>query len=138
MPERMREAIGLKRVKALEIEQRVDQAGAGRVAVVDGRKVGPDDRRVFRLPFSDCEKCLADEIRVDVIVIQALGEAMADGVLKPAVIEDVRKHERRQLGLGPRRVLGIVPDAIPHRIVGRNLGGFAPPFHFKHGQTSQT
>ncbi len=37
LPQRVRKALGLKRVEALEVEERIDQAVAGGIAVVDRR-----------------------------------------------------------------------------------------------------
>ena len=42
LPQPMREAVRLERVEALEVEHRLDEAVAGRVAVGDGEDVGAE------------------------------------------------------------------------------------------------
>jgi len=42
LPQRVRDAIGLERMKALEIEQGLDQAARGRVAFDRGHEVGAE------------------------------------------------------------------------------------------------
>jgi 2-polyprenyl-6-methoxyphenol hydroxylase-like FAD-dependent oxidoreductase len=42
LPQEVREAMGLQRMEALEIEQGLDRAAASRIAVADRRNIGAD------------------------------------------------------------------------------------------------
>jgi hypothetical protein len=64
---------------------------------------------------------LIDENGIDVGVIEPLREPVADGVLEPVVTEHGRENEAAERGLGRHRVLGLLADLGPDRIVRANL-----------------
>ena len=108
--------MGLDRVKALEVEDRLDEAEAGGVAVVDGGDVDAHrlaDRRVVGKRLGEGA---AQDLGADHVVVEALGDPVDDRVLEPLVIEHRRMDEARHGGLGPddgfRVALHLEPDRI--------------------------
>ena len=116
VPQFMREAVRDQRMEALEIEQRLDQAIAGGVAIEDGVEVGPEDLAdVRRLGQHGCKR-LADQRCIDIRMMQALGKPMADRILEPVVVENGREDEPAQCRLTCHGFLGLGPHLTPDRV----------------------
>src|SRR4029079_2617875 len=92
MPQRMREAEGLQRVIALEIEQRIDQAPAGRIALGDRHQIGAEHVAEARLGREHLMEGLMQESGID-RMLEPLREPLADRVLKSRLAQDRRVDE---------------------------------------------
>jgi len=133
MPERVRKTLCLKGMKAFEIQERVDQPVAGRIAVVNRRQVDAERGSKLGVAVEDAQERLPDEVGVHIVVTKALGEPVADGVFELAVIEDIRADERGQLRLPPDDILRFGANLIPHRIAGWHFScPLAAAFSIQH------
>ena len=121
----VREAMRDERVEALEVEQRLDVAAAGRIAIVDGGEIGPERAAELRLVVQHLREGLADQAGIDVGMVQPLRQAMADGILQPLLAEDGRIEEAAERGLVARRLLGLAADFLPDRVDGGDVGPLA-------------
>ena len=112
----MRQPIGLERLEALEIEQRLDHPQARRVAVGDRHDVGAEglsDRRIARDRLAEG---LANEGGGDVRIVEPRRDPVGDRALERLMVEDRRHQEGGELGLAPHRLLRLLPDAGEQRI----------------------
>jgi len=116
LPQPVRYAVCLQRVKALVVQERDVKFTAGRIAVDHGAEIrahGVEDRRLAveglqdHVPQQQGRQCGAVEL---------VGEVEAEGALDGTVIEDRRVQVAREHGLlcGVRRRL--VEDLLPHRV----------------------
>ena len=78
------EAVRDERVEAFEVEQRLDIAAAGGIAIVDGGKVGAERAAELGLVAQHLREGLADQPGIDVGMVEPLRQAMADGLLQPS------------------------------------------------------
>ena len=109
----MTEPLGFERMKALEIQERIDEPAAGGIAIVDGGQVHPERGSELRMRFDDAQKCLPNEIGVNIVMAKPLGQPMAHRMFKLVVIEDVREDKRGQLGLPACNVLRLGAEFDP-------------------------
>ena len=82
VPQPVRHAVRLDRLIAFEIEQRVDVAVAGRVAVEGGDDVGPRRMADFGLGFDGVVEGMDDQVRPDVGIAQPLRQTMGQRLLE--------------------------------------------------------
>src|SRR5262245_14716602 len=113
-----------ERVEALEVEQGFDVAAAGGIAIEHGGKIGAEGATELRLLAQDLCKSLADQTGVDVGMIEALGQAVADRLLQACLAEDGGKDEAPERGLVGGNLLGLVPHGRPNGI---DRGDIGPP-----------
>src|SRR6185437_16747390 len=123
MPERMGEAIGLDRLEALEIEQRLDRPVAGGIALEGGGEIGTCRGSDFGPRGQRFAKSLADEVGRDVGMVEPLGKAMRQRILEAVIAQDGRDDER-----GERRFIGedcpgIGDDRLPDGVDRAQLAG---------------
>ena len=83
----VRETIRDEGMEALEVEQRLDVAAAGWIAVVDGCKIGPKCPAEFRPVVQGPARRSDDQPGIDVGMVQPLRETVADGILQPLLAE---------------------------------------------------
>ena len=114
--EPVRQAMRLNGVEALEIEQRLDHARAGRVAVIDGGDVDAEDVSQLRLGGEHLGEGLADQIAGDVMMVEPVGDAMGDRLLERMMVEDVTVDEARQLRLGSRDRFRLGANPLPNGV----------------------
>ena len=116
LPQRMGQAMGLQRVKALEIQQRLDKARAGRIAIGHRHHIEPerlDNRGVAR---DHVQKRLPDQIAGHFLMVEPVSQPMDDRALQPVMIEDRTQHKARHFRLAAHDLLGLYADARKHRI----------------------
>jgi hypothetical protein len=118
----VREAIGHQGMKALEVEQRLDIAAAGRIAVVDGGEIGAERRAQLRMVGQYLIEGLADQPGIDVRVVEALRQAMTDRVFQPWLAQDGCVDEPTERRLAARNLLGLFPHRRPDRVNGGDAG----------------
>ena len=108
--------MGLQRVEALEIEQRIDEARGRGIAVVDRDQVGAE--RVAEIGFVAQRLVigLADQIARQRRMVEPLGDPMHHRIFQPLVMQHGRIDEGGQFGLAANDVLRLAADAIPDRI----------------------
>jgi hypothetical protein len=118
----MGEAMRHQGVEALEVEERLDVAAAGGIAVVDGREIGAEGATELGAVGEHLHEGLADEARVHVGVIEPLRQAMAHGILEPVLAQDGRVDEAPERRLVAHGLLGLLAQIGPDRVDGRNVG----------------
>ena len=115
-----------ERVEALEVEERLDIAAAGGIAIVDGRQIRAERAPQLRAVLQHLRERLADQASVHIGMVQALREAVADRVLQPRLAEDGRIDEAAERRLAVGRVLGLTTDLLPDRIDRCDVGSRRP------------
>jgi hypothetical protein len=117
----MADAIGLERVEALVIQQRLNHAPAGRIALGHGHEVGAEGLSERGLGRQHLVKGLVQEPAVERRMLQPAREPMADGILKPCVVQHGRIDETAKRRLGRADLLGLAPHLAPDGIVALDL-----------------
>src|SRR6185437_2581641 len=107
----MRQAVGLDRMEALEVEQGIDEARDRGIAVIDRHEIGAE--RVV--------EGLADQVTGQRRMIETLADAMHHRVFQPLMMQHGGIDEGGKLRLAPNDVFRFLPDAIPDRIERRQL-----------------
>ena len=115
-PEPVREAMGLDRVKALEVEQGIDEARGRGIAVVDGDEIGAEGVAEIGIVAQRLVKGLAHQIARERGVIEPVGDAVDHRIFEAAVMQHRRIDEGRKLGLAMDDVLRFAADPVPDRI----------------------
>ena len=88
----------LDRVEALEIEQRIDVAVRGRIAVDGRHDIGAERIAERRVVLQRVGIGLADQFARHVRMVEPLGDAMHHRLLETVVMQDRRIDEARKLG----------------------------------------
>ena len=116
IPEKMREAMRLQRMKAFVIEHRLDIARGRGIALGDRHDIGAD--RVADRGFGlEClVEGMADQLAGDIGVVEPRGDAVRDRLFEPVVVEHGRENERRELRRVARDLFRFLADARPYRI----------------------
>src|SRR5262245_54252826 len=138
LPKLMREAVRDQRVEALEVEQGLDVAAAGRVAVVDGGEIRT--KRPTELPTVGqyLAESLGDQAGVHIGMVEPLRQAMADGILKAVLAQDGRVDEPGERRLAAHDLLGLAAHLIPDRVDGGDADSLGPLRCASHGYLPQT
>jgi hypothetical protein len=138
----MGQTMGLDGMEALEIEDGLHEAGAGRVAIIDRLDVNAHDRAPFRPVAQHLVEGLAQQDRLQIGMIEALADPVDHAILEGMMVEHGRVEEGGQqrivIGGKPRFAAEAVPDRI-HRLHVLSLEDFAfcghcrsPRFLFEH------
>ena len=98
VPQAVRHAVSLDRLVALEIEQGIDIAVAGGVAVEGGDDVGARRVADLGLGLDRVIEGVDDQVGADVGIAEALREAMGQRLLETVMIEDEREDEAAKAG----------------------------------------
>ena len=122
VPEPVGQAMGLDRMETLEVEHRLHEPRAGRVAIVDGLNIDAQDRGPFRPVAHHRLEGLAQNNRRNIRVIQPLADAVDHTIFQRRVAQHCRMKESREHGIAIGGQPGFVPQAVPNRIHG--LDGF--------------
>ena len=107
----MGQAIGLKRLEAFEIEQRLHHSQARGIAVGDRHDIGVErlaDRGVARDRLFEG---LADQRGGKVAMVEPRGDAVRHRPFERVVVENVHGEKQRELRLAPHRFFRFLPDA---------------------------
>ncbi|GAB5375849.1 MAG: hypothetical protein AcusKO_23110 [Acuticoccus sp.] len=104
-------------MKPLEVEERLDQPLARRVAVEHGQHVDAEDVGKIGLVVERVAEGVADMRRRQRRVGQPAGNALGDRILQGRLVEHHLVHQSGQRRLAPRDRLGFVAHPPPHRIV---------------------
>ncbi len=88
----------LDRVEPLEVEQRLDIAIAGGIAIKYGLKINPQRRSQLRLIGIGLEEGLPDEVGAHGRMIEALGKAMHDSIFQPGWFKTVSQMKEASAG----------------------------------------
>ncbi len=116
----MGQTVGLDGVKALEVENRLDEAQAGRITVVDCLDIDAKDRAPFRPVVQHFHEGLAQKHGLQIRMIEALADAINDAFLQRPVIDHGRIEERREKRVLLGRRAGFLAQRVPDRIHGRD------------------
>ncbi len=112
----MGEAVRRKRVEALEIEERLEIARAGRIAIEHGGQIGAEYGAKSVLGDQHILECLREEPGVHVRVAKALSNAMADCIFKPVMAQHRRVDEACECRLLGHGGLGFRAQGRPNRV----------------------
>ena len=111
-----------ERMEALEVEQRLDVAAAGGIAVVDGGEIGAEGAAELGAIGEHLREGLGDQPGIDVGVIEPLRQAVAHGVLEPVLAQDGRIDEAAERRLVAHGLLGLLAQLRPDRVDGSDVG----------------
>ena len=117
----VRQAMGLDGVKALEIEQGIDEARGGGIAVEHRHQVGAERVAEVGLVAQRFVIGLADQIARQRLMIEPFGDAVDHRVFQAVVVQHGRIDEGRQFRLAADNVLRLGADANPDRIERRQF-----------------
>ena len=119
-------------VEAFEIQQRLEIAVRGRIAVDGGDEIRPERLADRRLVLERVRIGLADQLAGNIRAIEAVRDAMDDGGLQRIVVEDRGVDEGGKLRLPTGDVLRLAADALPYRVDRVEL---APDLMLGHAKT---
>ena len=105
------QAIGLKRMEAFEIEERLHHPQACGIAVGDRHEVGVERLADRRLARDRLLEGLADQRGRKVAMVEPRGDAVRHRRFERVMVENVDGKKERQLRLAPRRLFGLLPDS---------------------------
>ena len=88
LPQEVRQAVGLQRVEALEIEHGLDRARAGRIAIDHRADIGADRLAGRGLGLDQLVIGLANHIAGHVGMVETGRDAVRDRALERIVVED--------------------------------------------------
>ena len=126
---RVREAMRLDGLKALEEEQRVDRPVAGGIALEGRGEIRACLDADLRPEIESVVKRLPDQVGGNVGMIEPLGQAMGERRFETVVVENVRDDEGRKRRLVRANLARIGLDGGPDRVNGRDdtwIFGCAP------------
>ena len=121
-PQRMREAMRLDGVKALEIEEAIDRLVQRRVPLQGRREVGPCFEPDLRTRLERLTERLADQVGGNIGVVQPLGQPVGERIFEAVVIEHVGIEQIGQRWLAGHHLSGPRDHCVPHRVHGRDIG----------------
>src|ERR1700677_3405903 len=113
----MGEPMGLKSVKTLEVEQRLHQPQARRIAIDHRHHVRPKRYADRAVAGNHVLVGLTNQCAGRVTMVEPFSDAVNDGVLQRVVIENSRHQERGERGVATRRLLRLDTDPREQRIV---------------------
>ena len=122
----MRQTMRLQRMEALEIEQHLHQAQAGRIAVEHGHDIRPERSAERGIAFDRVLIGLPDQRARHVAMIKTLSDTMHDRLLERVVIENGCHQKRGQRGIAPRSLFCFPANAREDRVIAsypNNTGG---------------
>ena len=90
------EAMRDERVEALEVEQRLDVARAGGIAVVDGGQVGAERAAELGVIRQHLREGFGDQAGVHIGMVEPLRQAVAHGILEALLAQDGGVDEAAQ------------------------------------------
>jgi hypothetical protein len=112
----MGQTIGLKRLEAFEVKERLHHPHARGIAIRDRHDVrvkGFANRRVAR---NRVLERLPDQRGRHVAMIEPRRDTMRDRPFKRVVVEDANREKEPEFGLAPRCLLRFLADASEKRI----------------------
>jgi len=115
-PEPMRQPVRLQRVEALEVEERLDETLAGRVAVEHGGKVGLETQADFGRCARRALERLQDQRLRDDVVLQPRGDAVEHRGFEARLVQDRVQEQRRQHRRFRIGLLGVMTQLPPQRV----------------------
>src|ERR1700730_7197488 len=135
--EPMRQTTSLRRMEALEVEQRVDETRGRGIAVIYRHHVGAEGVAEIGLVAQRLVIGLANQIARQRRMIEPLGEAMHHRVLQTFVMQHGRIDKGRQLRLAANDIFRLVAHAIPDRIERRQFRSLRIDLMHSHVLLSQ-
>jgi hypothetical protein len=108
--------MGLNGMEALEIEHRLDEPGACRIAVEGGDDVGAECLAQLGLVVQRVSVGLSNQFRGYVGVVEPFADAMHDRRFQRVVMQDRGIDEGADFRLAPDDVFGFFTNAPPGRI----------------------
>ena len=111
--EPVRQAMGLDRVEALEVEQRIDEARRRGIAVVDRHQSARNALPISGSSRSASSIGLADQVARQRRMVEPLGDAMHDRILKPLMMQHGRIDEGGKLRFAADDVFGLAAGLRP-------------------------
>ena len=108
--------MGLQGMKALEVEQGIDEARGRGIAVVDRDEIGAEGVAEIGLVAQRLVIGLADQVARQRRMVEAIGETMHHRIFQAIVMQHGRIDEGRKLRLAADDVFRLAADAIPDRI----------------------
>jgi hypothetical protein len=118
----MRDAVGLERVEALEVKQRLDETVASWIALRDRHDVGTESITERGIRLEHLVKHLVQKPGVDGGMLQPARQTMADGIFETVMAEHGRVNETAKRRLGSADLVRLAPNLAPDRIVARDRG----------------
>src|SRR6516162_3188880 len=130
--EPVRKAMRLQRMKALEVEKRIDEARGRGIAVVDCNEIGSEHvAKIWNLA-QRLVIGLADQVARQRRMVEAVGQTMHHRVFQAIVMEHGGVDEGRKLRFAMHDVFGLGADAIPDRIERRQLSSLRIDLMYRH------
>ena len=114
--------MGDEGMEALEVEQWLDVAAAGGIAVVDSSEIGAKGPTELGAIGQHLGEGFGDEPGIDVGVIEPLRQPVAHDILEPLLAQDCRVDEAPECGLVAGDVFRFVAQLRPDRIHCGNTG----------------
>ena len=112
----MRQSVRLDGVEALEIEDRLQEPRACRVAVVDRDEVGTERDRIGVVGPDHLGEGALDQIAVEGRAVEPVGDPVRYRILQAFVIEDIGVHEPGEGRLARDHPFSFVAQPRPERV----------------------
>ena len=121
--EEVGKAVGLQRMKALEIENRLDETGAGRVTVINSRDVNTDDFRPFGPIFTHGAKHTTDHVRRKFRLVQPFTNTLNHSIFQRLLVQNIAVNKAAHCRIIVDDRLRLVANLFPDRIKLHNGAG---------------
>lgn len=121
-PEPVAHAIGLNRLIALEEEDRLQEAMAGGVALVDGDHVGPRHLPELRIRRIGLVRDLAQDLLAHLARSELQRKAVGERPFHGRMVQEARMNESAEKRLGKDGGMALFHDPLPDRVHCRNTG----------------
>ncbi|MND72560.1 hypothetical protein D3C80_641140 [compost metagenome] len=115
----MGQAMRLDRMEPLEIEHRLQEAQACRIAIVKCLDIDPEDGTPFRPVIQHFHECLTQQNRLQIRMIETLADPVNDTFFQGTMVQhggiEKRRKKRIMLDGKPRFLLQRIPYRIDRR-----------------------
>ena len=113
----MGQPVRLNGMKALEIENRLNQPVAGRVTVHHRHKIGAECLAKVAVCGNKLAIHLPDQLGGNLLMREALRQALHNDALQRVMIQNRGENETGQFGLMADHLLRLLPHARQNRVI---------------------
>ena len=130
-PEPMRQPMNLDRVKAFEIQQRLEMPVRRGIAIDGRHDVGPERLADRGIVLERIRIRLPDQLAGNIVAVEPVGDPMDHRGFERVVVENGSVNEGRELGLVAGHVFRLDADPFPDGVERLEL---APGLLLPHGE----